>query len=248
MISSRTATELAFGAAAVAASATAAAYVLATAALRPESQLFGRTLIAGNDPNEMALTYDDGPNDAATLELLELLARHNARATFFMIGSFVRQRPAIVRAVHAAGHLIANHTMTHPWLPNKPASMVREELRSCNEALEDTIGAPIRYVRFPHGARRPAVLRISRELGLTPVQWNVMGHDWEPIGADGITTHLEAGLQRARSRNLGANILLHDGFDKQMGYDRADTIEATGRLLERFTREGSRTVTVDAWG
>jgi len=247
MISSRTAAELVLGATSAAASAAAAAYVVATAALRPESQLFGRTLIAGNDPNEMALTYDDGPNDAATLELLELLARHNARATFFMIGRFVRQRPAIVRAVHAAGHLLANHTMTHPWLPTKSARVVREELRSCNEALEDTIGAPIRYVRFPHGARRPAVIQIARELNLTPVQWNVMGNDWEPIGADGITTHLEAGLQRARSRNLGANILLHDGFDKQMGYDRADTIEATRRLLERFTREGCRTVTVDAW-
>ena len=75
---------------------------LTYAALSPGSQLFGPTIVAGNDPTEAALTYDDGPNDVATDALLDLLARHNARATFFMIGSFVRQRPEIVRRVHAA--------------------------------------------------------------------------------------------------------------------------------------------------
>ena len=97
-------------------SAVAAGGTLAYAALHPQSQLFGRTLIAGDDPSEIALTYDDGPNDAATMQLLEVLARHNVCASFFMIGGFVRQRPEIARAVHAAGHLVGNHTMTHPWL------------------------------------------------------------------------------------------------------------------------------------
>ena len=103
--------ELAVGVAAVG----AAAGVMLNAALRPYSQLFGPTLIAGNDPREVALTYDDGPNDACTESLLELLDRHNAKATFFMIGRFVRQRPDLARQVQAAGHLIGNHTMTHPW-------------------------------------------------------------------------------------------------------------------------------------
>lgn len=220
---------------------------LASAAFRPESQLFGRTLIAGRDPNEVALTYDDGPNDAATPQLLELLARYDARATFFMIGRFVRQRPDIVRTVHAAGHLIGNHTMTHPWLTSKPAKVVREELRACNEALEDTLGAPVHYFRAPHGARRPVVLRSARELGLVPVQWNVMGYDWEPIGADAIVSHIDEDLARSRRAQRGANILLHDGFDRAMGTDRQATLKATELLLERFKHEGRHTVTVDAW-
>ena len=222
--------------------------VLTKAALQPESQIFGRTLIAGRDPNEMALTYDDGPNDAATMELIELLDRYHAKATFFMIGKFVRERPEIVRAVHAAGHVVGNHTMTHPWLTNKPAGMIRSELKACNEALEDALGCAVRYFRPPHGARRPVVLRAARELGLTPVQWNVMGFDWEPIGADKIFEHIEGGLVRARKEGRGANILLHDGFDKAMGTDRHDTHIATERLLERFKREDARTVTVEAWG
>ena len=74
------------------------------AALWPESRLFGNTLIEGGNSTELALTYDDGPNDPYTLELLDVLARFNVHATFFMIGEFVRQKPEIARAVRKAGH------------------------------------------------------------------------------------------------------------------------------------------------
>jgi peptidoglycan/xylan/chitin deacetylase (PgdA/CDA1 family) len=235
--------ELAVGVAAVG----AAAGVMLNAALRPYSQLFGPTLIAGNDPREVALTYDDGPNDACTESLLELLDRHNAKATFFMIGRFVRQRPDLARKVQAAGHLIGNHTMTHPWLAWQSAVRIREELRGCNETLEDALGAPVHYFRPPHGARRPVVLRTARELGLTTVQWNAMGMDWQPIPAEQIVANLARGLSRTRQRNQGANLLLHDGFDRAMGADRSQTVKATALLLQRFEQDGSRVVTVDAW-
>jgi len=233
---------------AAAVGATATAAVLVQAALNAESQLFGRTLIAGRDPGEIALTYDDGPNPAATPQLLDLLARHDARATFFMIGRWVRDQPALARQVHAAGHLVANHTMTHPWLTTKSARVIREEIRGCNEALEDALGETVRYFRAPHGARRPVVLRAARELGLTPVQWNVMGHDWKPIGAAGIVRCIDAGLARARMQRRGANILLHDGFDVSQNTDRTGTVAATAELLQRFAREQAKLVTVDAWG
>jgi peptidoglycan/xylan/chitin deacetylase (PgdA/CDA1 family) len=232
---------------ALAAVATAAACTVTYAALSPGSQLFGRTLIAGNNPDEVALTYDDGPNDAVTDQLLDILARYETRATFFMIGRFVRQRPEIVRRVHAAGHLIGNHTDTHPWLSFQSARVIREELRACNQALEDALGAPVRYLRPPHGARRPAVFRIATELGLTLVQWNAMGHDWELIGPDRILAHVDHGLHRDRQRQTGANILLHDGGHEGIGADRYDTLTVTAQLLERFAHEGLRTVTVDAW-
>jgi peptidoglycan/xylan/chitin deacetylase (PgdA/CDA1 family) len=238
--------ELVLGGAAVALAA--AAGTVTYAALGARSQIFGPTLIAGNDPNEAALTFDDGPNDNATDALLDLLARHEARATFFLIGQFVRQRPELVRRVHAAGHLLGNHTQTHPWLHLKPERVIREELQSCSEAIEDAVGAPVRYFRPPHGARRPAVMRIARELGMTTVQWNAMGHDWEPIGPERMLAHIAQGQARARSRGVGANILLHDGHDVNMGSDRSDTLGVTEQLLERFAREGVRTVTVDAWG
>jgi peptidoglycan/xylan/chitin deacetylase (PgdA/CDA1 family) len=231
--------------AAAAAGITAA--TVANAALRPQSQLFGQTLIAGNDPHEVALTYDDGPNDACTESLLELLDRYNAKATFFMIGRFVQQNPSLARQVHAAGHLVGNHTMTHPWLAWQPATRIREELHGCQQTLEDAIGAPVRYFRPPHGARRPFVLREAAHLNLTTVQWNAMGIDWTPISATRIVANLDRGLIRARRRHTGANILLHDGYDIAMGADRRATIQATELLLQRFAGEGTRTVTVDAW-
>ncbi len=221
---------------------------VARVGMRPESQLFGSSIVAGHDPNELALTYDDGPNDRSTPELLEVLARFGIRATFFMVGKFVRMRPDLVRQVHAAGHLVGNHTMTHPFLANKPIRFVAEELRGCNAALEDALGAPVRYFRAPFGARRPAVLRCARELGLTPVQWNVQGNDWESIGVSGILKHIEQGMIRADRRGRGANILLHDGFDKQMGCDRTDTVRATELLLLNAHENGRAVVTVNAWG
>src|ERR1017187_2527342 len=110
------------------------------ASVWPTSQIFGRTLIAGDDPGQIALTFDDGPNDAATPELLDVLARHGVRATFFAIGNFVRQRPAITRAVAAAGHLLGNHTMSHPRLSLEPASRVRQELMDCSAVPKDLTG------------------------------------------------------------------------------------------------------------
>ena len=226
---------------------TAVASRLIASGLKPESQLFGPTLVGGTDPNEWALTYDDGPNPRSTPEVLDVLARHGVRATFFMVGKFVREQADLVRRVHAAGHIVANHTMSHPFLATKPMSVVRREVQDCNALLEDTIGAPVRFFRAPFGARRPAILRFLRAEGLVPVQWNVQGNDWEPIAVEAILTRIAPGLAEARARGRGANILLHDGYDEQQGFDRTNTVQATEALLENARRKGIRLVTVDAW-
>lgn len=217
------------------------------ASLWPTSQIFGRTLIAADDANEVALTFDDGPNPAATPQLLELLARHNVRATFFCIGSFVREHPALTREIVAAGHLIGNHTMSHPRLSVEPGSRVRQELMDCNAVLEEVTGAAVRYFRPPFGARRPLVLRAARELGLAPVMWNVTGYDWKPIGADGIVANMEAGIARNRRRGRGSNLLLHDGGHRTVGSERMETVRSVERLLSANHDGAMRFVTVDAW-
>ena len=217
------------------------------ASVWPTSQIFGRTLIAGGDPGQIALTFDDGPNDAATPELLDVLARHGVRATFFSIGNFVRQRPEITRAVVAEGHLLGNHTMSHPKLSMEPAARVRQELADCSAVLEDLTGVAVKFFRPPFGARRPVVLRIARELGLVPVTWNVTGYDWNPIGADGILKNLDAGIARNRRRGCGSNLLLHDGSHRGMSWQRMDTVRAVDRLLTARAGTGTRWVTVDAW-
>jgi peptidoglycan/xylan/chitin deacetylase (PgdA/CDA1 family) len=213
----------------------------------PTSQIFGRTLIAGDDPNQIALTFDDGPNDTATPELLEVLARHGVRATFFSMGCYARQRPELVRQVVAAGHLLGNHTMSHPNLALQPAARVRQELVDCNAVLEDITGAAVNFFRPPFGKRRPLVLRAARELGLVPVTWNVTGYDWNPIGVEGILRNLDSGIARNRKRGRGSNLLLHDGSHRGMGWARMDTVRAVDRLLGAQQGTETRFVTVDAW-
>ena len=94
----------------------------------PESQVFGRTLVAPPHPNQIALTFDDGPNPVATPRLLGVLARHKVHATFFLIGNFARQEPGLTRRIAAEGHLVGNHTMSHLWLPRLSSARIRQEI------------------------------------------------------------------------------------------------------------------------
>jgi len=213
----------------------------------PTSQLFGRTLVAGNDPNEFGLTFDDGPNPIATSQLLEVLARHQVKATFFAIGKYVRQHPTLARQILAEGHILGNHTMSHPRLSLEPEASIREELTTCNAVLSDITGAPIRYFRPPFGARRPIVLRIARELGLVPVLWNVTAYDWDPVGPHRIYSNLQQGIARNQKSRRGSNLLLHDGGHRAMGSPRNDTVLAVDRLLNERRAPPPRYVTVDAW-
>jgi peptidoglycan-N-acetylglucosamine deacetylase len=221
---------LAIGLAGVAASA--AALSAGYQSMAPTGQWYGRTftrLPAGT--RQLALTYDDGPNDPHTLRLLEVLARHNVRATFFLIGRFVQQRPDIVREIVKAGHVTGNHTFTHPLLTFKSAAEIRKELTDCRSAIQDTIGEHSNLFRPPFGGRRPAVLRIAHGLGLWPVMWNVTGYDWNVPSAEVI--------ERKVSRQIrgGDVILLHDGGHKQMGADRTQTVLATDHLITRYKSE-----------
>ncbi|MDE3106008.1 MAG: polysaccharide deacetylase family protein [Acidobacteriota bacterium] len=227
----------------LAASAGAAAY----ATLWPQSSLCGPVVVAGDQPSQIALTYDDGPNPAATPQLLEVLASHNVRATFFMIGEFVRKEPGLVREVAAAGHLIGNHTMTHPWLAWQSAARIRQELTGCSHLLEDTLGQPIRFFRPPHGARRPYVLQLARQMGMAAVQWNVTAFDWQPIPAARILHHLQRGIGYNRRHARASNVLLHDGGHLGLNQPRLASVQATAELLKLC--EGTRVswVTPEIW-
>jgi peptidoglycan-N-acetylglucosamine deacetylase len=209
--------------------------------------LFGRAFIAGTDRREIALTFDDGPNESYTLRLLDLLARYDAHATFFLIGSYVRQRPDIVRAIRKGGHLVGNHTMTHPSLLWEWPSRVRKELADCNAAIEDATGEAVRWFRPPFGGRRPDVLRTAAELGLIPVMWNVWAHDWDATHSQTVAALVQEGIHHNQRRHRGSNILLHDGGHGQLGTDRSITLAATRSLLNTWKGSGLRLVTLDAW-
>ncbi|HEX4602568.1 MAG TPA: polysaccharide deacetylase family protein, partial [Candidatus Angelobacter sp.] len=188
----------------------------------------------GSDPGQMALTYEDGPNDPHTLRLLDVLAKHDARATFFLIGKYVRQRPEIARSILAAGHEIGNHTYSHPNLIFVSAARLRQELDDCSKALEDALGTRATLFRPPFGGRRPAVLQTAHRLGLNPIMWSVTAYDWSARSPEAILEKV-SGQVDSRPRPCGEVVLLHDGGYLAFGTDRSHTVDATRQLLERYS-------------
>jgi peptidoglycan/xylan/chitin deacetylase (PgdA/CDA1 family) len=220
----------------LASAAAAGASYAGYATMAPASQLYGRTFTHGSDPGQMALTFDDGPNDPHTMRLLDVLAKHNAKGTFFLIGKYVRQRPEIARAILAAGHEIGNHTDSHPNLILVSAARLRLELGDCNKALEDALGRKITLFRPPFGGRRPNVLRIARSMGLSSVMWSVTGYDWSARSAAEIVEKVGRQVD-SRHKPQGEIVLLHDGGHLYFGTDRSFTVEATRKLLERYSQK-----------
>lgn len=207
--------------------------------MAPTGQWFGPAFCGlPGGSKQVALTFDDGPNDPHTLHLLDVLAGHQVHATFFMIGRYVRQRPDIAAEVARRGHVIGNHTFTHPLLTMESASRIREEITQCRAALTDAVGEHSNLFRPPWGGRRPGVFRVVRELGLDPIMWNVTGYDWNAPSADYIEQKV---TKRMRGGSL---ILLHDGGHLEFGADRSKTVEVVDRIIARYKAEGCRFVTI----
>src|SRR5271166_7188217 len=207
--------------------------------MSPTSQLFGRTFIGlPQGTRLMALTYDDGPNDPNTWQMMEVLERHGVKATFFLVGQFVQQKPEIARALVEAGHAIGNHTWDHPKLIFCSTPEVWRQLERAQKEILDATGVEAKLFRPPFGGRRPATLRTARRFGLEPIMWNVTCYDWKAKSAEEIVAHAE------RQIRGGDVILLHDGGYRRMGADRSRSVQASDRILTRYQREGYEFVTL----
>ena len=207
--------------------------------LAPTGQWFGRAFCQGKrGSKQVALTFDDGPNDPHTLKLLDVLSKHNVHATFFLIGHYVRQRPDIVAQIALRGHVIGNHTFTHPLLTFQSAARIRRELSQCREAIRDAVGEHSNLFRPPWGGRRPAVFRIARQMGLDPVMWNITGYDWKAISPELIEEKVGPKVRG------GDVILLHDGGHASFGADRSATVTAADHIINRGKAEGYEFVTI----
>ena len=208
-------------------------------AVAPSAQLFGPTIRHTGDARSIALTFDDGPNPAATPELLEVLDLAGARATFFVICRHVRAFPEIAAEIVARGHVIANHTETHPKLALLGSAKVADELSRCREAIQTATHRDAPWMRPPFGFRAPNLRRVVRALKMSGVvMWSRRARDWNPQPAEPV-------IERLRRVRGGDIVLLHDGDHRVLDGDRAHTLAAVKNWLPRWKDAGLSFVTLD---
>jgi peptidoglycan-N-acetylglucosamine deacetylase len=215
------------------------AAVAAWGAVYPGAQVFGRTLRITGDRSTLALTFDDGPNPAVTPGLLDLLERHGARATFFLVGRHVRAFPELTREIAARGHVIGNHTDTHPNLIFMSATKLQKELLRCHDAIETVARYRTRWMRPPFGFRGPGLDGVVRQMGYSGVaMWSKLTRDWQPQAAEPV-------IRRLHRVGGGDIVLMHDGDHRLAEGDRQHTIAALAHWLPRWKDAGIKFVAVD---
>jgi len=233
--------------------ALAAMGAIAYGAVYPRSQIFGRAIWRTNSPRKLALTFDDGPNPAITPKLLDVLDRYNAKATFFLIGRFVRECPDLVKETAARGHSVGNHTESHPNLFWCSPTQVTIELRLCQDAIRNALGSPPKWFRPPYGMRNPWVIPIARELGCRAAMWTLLPGDWREKPAEWLIPRLQPIADRmvksskrdSDSRGWGDVLCLHDGSHRGLNGDRTRTLAALEHWLPRWRDLGLEFVTID---
>jgi peptidoglycan-N-acetylglucosamine deacetylase len=232
-----------------------AAGTAAYGAVYPRAQMFGPTVCQTNSPRKLAITFDDGPNPAITPRLLDLLDRFKARATFFVIGKFVRECPELLRETAARGHGIGNHTDAHPNLFWLSPDRITIEMRCCNSAIKDAIDRQPTWFRPPYGIRNPWVIPRAKELGMSTVMWTRIPGDWNAksaqwliprMGCIAAHARLNIGLEGEENAQPTGDILcLHDGAHRQLNGDRTHTLAALEHWLPRWRDLGLEFVTID---
>lgn len=241
------ATALGVGSAGVALAAGTYAYGL----LHSQSQMFGPTLRATASAKQFALTFDDGPNPAATPRLLDLLDRHKVRATFFLIGNYVRAHAELARETAARGHQVGNHTQNHPNLFWVGRGRVRRELENCQTVITDVVGEAPRWMRPPFGARSPFLDGIIRQMNFRGVaMWTQIPGDWDPQPPERLIARMrpiaENIARRGEGKKKGGDILvLHDGDHRVANADRDHTLKALEYWLPRWRDAGLEFVTIE---
>jgi peptidoglycan/xylan/chitin deacetylase (PgdA/CDA1 family)/GT2 family glycosyltransferase len=209
--------------------------------VNPRSRFFGKVLSNG-DRNRLriTLTFDDGPNEPYTSQVLNILEQYGIRATFFIIGQNARRYPETCRRIVTAGNAIGNHSYHHlKSLCLRRGKTVARDIKMAHQAIYECTGLEPTLFRPPHGFRTPWLMRAVRNLGYTVVTWDNMTTDWnaEKSGEEIIL----AILGRAKP---GGVIVLHDGRDTRLRYDRSHMLQALPFVIETLLERGFEFVTI----
>lgn len=220
---------------------TATVALFVWAIVSPRAQLLVPTAFRLDGPG-IAFTFDDGPDPTFTPKILEVLARHQVRATFFVVGQRAAAHPELVRRIEAEGHVLGSHTQTHSHAFHfgSPSRMHRD-IEAGLVTLEGIVGHRPVWFRPPQGLRTPMLRDALTALpSLVCVTWTERGLDAMGRSAEQIVARLSPRLQP------GAILTLHDGVGFGGTTDRSPTVEALDTLLTTARRRGLSFVTVDS--
>lgn len=177
----------------------------------------------------MVLTFDDGPDPRYTPGILRTLRKYEVPAMFFVCGEMASDHRDLLREMADDGHVVGNHTWSHPLIPKLPPSRIREELGRTSEVIEETLGTPPLWYRAPFGAWNKHSFEIGAKLGMEPLAWTVDTLDWTEPGTKTIVRRVLDGA------GPGVVVLSHDA-----GGDRSQSVAALRSYLPELLEAGYR--------
>nr|WP_255570140.1 delta-lactam-biosynthetic de-N-acetylase [Cohnella sp. CFH 77786] len=177
---------------------------------------------------ELYLTFDNGYENGYTKKILDVLKEKKVPAAFFVTGHFIRDQPELVKRMVNDGHVVGNHSWSHPDLSQVSASRIQEELEKVRQGVADLTGRQeMKYLRPPRGIFSDRMLQVSRTLGYTGVFWSVAYRDWE--------INRQKGMQYAYGSVMGQ---LHPGAVILLHSVSADNAAALGKIIDDARRQG----------
>ncbi|WP_221890740.1 polysaccharide deacetylase family protein [Streptomyces sp. WAC01280] len=182
----------------------------------------------------VALTFDDGPSEPYTGQVLDVLRDYGVAGTFFCVGLHASTAPGTLARIREEGHAVGNHTWSHPFLPDLTHDEMLFQLDATNKSIAEVTGEAPTLIRPPYGSRTPETLRWTADHDMTTVLWDRDSWDWAVPGPETIVENALDGISN------GSIVLMHDG-----GGDRSQTIAALPVIIESLLTDGFQLVTVD---
>lgn len=179
------------------------------------------------DKGTVALTFDDGPTDKYTPQILAILKKYNIKATWFMVGNMVKEYPNIAKQVADAGMAINSHSLSHPLLTKISQTQLQHEVQDPQVIIFKATGKKPLCLRYPFGASNERVRAYIRSQGIVPMPMGFNSFDYDRPGVDKIVSQVLNNL------HSGEVILMHDGFDK-----REETVAALPLIIEGIKKKG----------
>ncbi|MGW0364060.1 polysaccharide deacetylase family protein [Streptomyces sp. NPDC002990] len=179
--------------------------------------------------SSMVLTFDDGPDPRYTPGILDTLGRYGVRAMFFVCGEMAAENRDLLRRMSAEGHVIGNHTWTHPLIPRLSRPGLASEIGRTSDVVQRSVGEAPLWFRAPYGAWNRAAFEIGAELGMEPLAWTVDSLDWKEPGTTAIVSRVLKGA------GPGVIVLSHDA-----GGNRSQSVHALSAYLPQLLARGYR--------